>query len=61
MAIEMYCDHCDELIDEDVNGAVRLKTGSREVVFHLCADCQQKLRQMTRNFIKDSTWRETKV
>lgn len=61
MAIEMYCDHCDDLIDENVNGAVRLKTGSREVVFHLCARCQQNLRMIVREFIKDSTWRETKV
>ena len=59
MAIEMYCDRCDNLIAEEVPGGVRLKMGKKEYVFHLCETCQKLLRlQVKDSFIKGSDWRE---
>lgn len=58
--IEMYCDHCDELIDENVNGGVRLKLGKKEYVFHLCAQCQALLKKDIKEvFLDGASWRET--
>lgn len=57
--IEMYCDHCEELIDEAVSGGVRLKTGKKEYTFHLCERCQGKLRKQVLAFIQGGPWRET--
>lgn len=60
MAIEMYCDHCNEFIEPEVNGGVRLKLGKKEFVFHLCQDCQVLLRNEIKEvFLAGSTWRET--
>lgn len=59
MAIEMYCDHCDELIDAEISGGVRLKLGKKEYVFHLCALCQNLLRQEVKDvFLNGAPWRE---
>jgi len=60
MSIEMFCDRCEELIDENVPGGVRLKMGKKEYVFHLCEGCQGLLKiEVKKNFInKDSDWRE---
>lgn len=57
--IEMYCDHCDELVDPDVNGGVRLKLGKKEFVFHLCDSCQELLRKKVKeDFLEGTAWRE---
>lgn len=57
--IEMFCDRCDKLIPENVPGGVRLKMGKVEYVFHLCGDCQEKLRvEIKRTFMEGSDWRE---
>ena len=59
MAIEMYCDHCDDLIDPEINGGVRLKLGKKEYVFHLCEKCQILLRNEVKEvFLEGSYWRE---
>lgn len=57
--IEMYCDHCDDLIDPEINGGVRLKLGKKEYVFHLCDQCQVLLRNEIKEvFLEGSYWRE---
>jgi len=58
MAIEMFCDRCETLIDHTVNGGVRLKMGKREYVFHLCGACQQLLREEVQAFLKAGEWKE---
>ena len=60
MAIEMFCDRCEELVDENINGGVRLKMGKKEYIFHLCADCQVLLRKEIKDvFLGGAAWRET--
>jgi RNase P subunit RPR2 len=55
----MYCDHCDDLVDENVNGGVRLKLGKKEYVFHLCGPCQELLKKDVKEvFLEKSEWRE---
>lgn len=55
----MYCDHCDDLIDPEINGGVRLKLGKKEYVFHLCDQCQVLLRNEIKEvFLEGSYWRE---
>ena len=59
MAIEMFCDRCKQLIDQEVNGGVRLKMGKREFVFPLCAECQQLLRKEVKDvFLGGVAWKE---
>lgn len=58
MAIRMSCDHCQKVIDENVSGGVRLKTGRREVTFHLCGPCQALYRKQTKEFIGGRPWKE---
>jgi hypothetical protein len=58
--IEMYCDQCGELIDENVNGGVRLRTANRELVCHLCPEHQEAIRNYLINFCKEEPPRETK-
>lgn len=59
MTINMICDHCEQLIDPEINGGARLRLGKKEYVFHLCDRCQELLRQQVGDvFLKDSTWRE---
>lgn len=58
MSIDMYCDACEKLIDSHVSGGVRVKTGKREIVFHLCGPCQERYRKTTKEFIKGRPWKE---
>ncbi len=59
MAIEMFCDHCDDLVDEHINGGVRLKLGKKEYVFHLCEQCQNLLKKEVKEvFLAEADWRE---
>lgn len=59
MAIDMYCDHCEELVPENEPGGVRLKMGKREYVFHLCLTCQELLRkEIKEQFLDNNAWRE---
>jgi RNase P subunit RPR2 len=58
--IEMYCDHCGQEIPPDVNGGVRVRTGNREMVLHLCDEHQTVLRLWVREFCKEADPREVK-
>lgn len=59
MAIDMYCDRCEQLIDPQINGGVRLKMGRKEYTFHLCELCQQKLRTEVKEvFLGGAAWKE---
>ena len=50
MTIQMYCDHCGEKVPTDVNGGVRVRTGNRELAFHLCPEHQAALRDFITSF-----------
>ena len=50
MTILMYCDHCGSEINSSINGGVRVRTGNRELSFHLCGEHQQALRDFIENF-----------
>lgn len=58
MTIRMLCDHCGEEIAADVNGGVRVRTGKRELAFHLCGAHQVILREFINDFCKKGTARE---
>jgi len=59
MAIEMYCDRCEDLVNPNVSGGVRLKMGKKEYVFHLCLACQALLQKEVKEvFLKGAEWRE---
>lgn len=58
--IRMSCDRCGALVDPDINGAVRLKMGKKEYVFHLCLTCQTELRrEVKEDFLAGAAWKET--
>jgi hypothetical protein len=42
MTIEMYCDHCGNLIEADKNGGCRIRLGKKEYSFHLCPEHQEE-------------------
>ena len=50
MTIVMTCDHCGVEIDPGINGGVRVRTGHRELSFHLCGEHQPALRDFITNF-----------
>ena len=56
--IEMYCDHCGQEISPDVNGGVRVRTGNRELAFHLCTEHQRELRLHIQEFCAKTPPRE---
>lgn len=58
MTITMTCDHCGEKISSDINGGVRVRTGNRELSFHLCGEHQQALRDFIKNFCGEAAPRE---
>lgn len=59
MSIEMKCDACEMIIPPEINGGVRLKMGKKEYVFHLCAACQNDLREeIKEEFLSGRDWRE---
>lgn len=58
MTILMYCDHCGEKISADVNGGVQVRTGNRQLAFHLCPKHQAALRDFIMNFCGEGTPRE---
>lgn len=58
MTIVMYCDHCGDEIDADINGGVRVRIGNGEIAFHLCGEHQKALRDFIWNFCGDAAPRE---
>lgn len=49
--IVAYCDHCKAKIDPTVAAGCRLLIGKEEVSFHLCAEHQQDLWRIAREFL----------
>jgi hypothetical protein len=58
MTIRMYCDHCGQEILTETNGGCRLRTGNRELAFHLCGTHQEMLRTQISDFCSKGTTRE---
>jgi hypothetical protein len=58
MTLLMYCDHCGDEIDAGINGGVRVRTGKRELAFHLCEEHQDALREFCKSFCGNDPPRE---
>lgn len=58
MTIVMYCDRCGSEIPAATAGGVRLRTGKRELSFHLCSGHQDDLRGLVLDFCEQGDPRE---
>lgn len=56
--IRMMCDHCGQEIDSSINGGCRVRTGNKELSFHLCAKHQNELREIVKAFCVENVARE---